>query len=48
MTLAGLWLATGPTTWVDAAISIVVAVIITIVSVIGIVYISKWGGVGQK
>jgi hypothetical protein len=48
MTLAGLWLATGPTTWVDAAISIVVAVIITIVSVIGIVYISKWGGVGQN
>jgi hypothetical protein len=48
MTLAGLWQATGPTTWGDAGIIIVVAVIITVVSVLGIVYISKWGGVGQK
>ncbi len=49
MTLAGLWQATGPTKWwPDAAISIVVALVITIVSVIAIVYISKWGGVAQK
>ena len=48
MTLAGLWLAGGPTTWGGAAISVVVALVITVVSVVAIVYISKWGGVGQK
>jgi len=48
MKLAGLWLEGGPATWGDATIAIVVAVIITVVSVLGIVYISKWGGVGQK
>ncbi len=48
MTLAGLWLATGPTTWTGAAYAIIVAVVITLVSVLGIIYISKWGGVGQK
>jgi hypothetical protein len=48
MTLSGLWLAGGPTTWVGAGISIVMALVITVVSVLGIVYISKWGGVGQK
>jgi hypothetical protein len=48
MTLAGLWIAGGPTTWSDAAISVVVAIVITVVSVIAIVYISKWGGIGQK
>ena len=48
MTLAGLWLAGGPQTWTDAGISVVVALVITVVSVIGIVYISKWGGITQK
>lgn len=48
MTLAGLWLAGGPKTWTDAAISVVVALVITVVSVIGIIYISKWGGIAQK
>ena len=48
MTLAGLWAAGGPTTWMGAGIAIVVAVVITIISVLAIIYISKWGGVGQK
>jgi hypothetical protein len=48
MTLGGLWQATGPATWNDAGIAIVVAVVITVVSVLGIVFISKWGGVAQK
>ena len=48
MKLGGLWLEGGPTTWTGAAIAVVVAVVITVVSVLGIVYISKWGGVVQK
>jgi hypothetical protein len=48
MTLSGLWLAGGPTTWTGAVISVVMALVITIIAVLGIVYISKWGGVGQK
>jgi hypothetical protein len=31
-----------------AAIGIVVAVIVTLVCVIGILYISKWGGIAKK
>ena len=48
MKLAGLWQDGGPTTWDGAGIAIIVAVVITVVSVLGIVFISKWGGVGQK
>lgn len=49
MKLAGLWAEGGPLLWwPDAAIAIVVALVITIVSVLGIVFISKWGGVVQK
>jgi hypothetical protein len=48
MKLAGLWQDGGPTTWGGAGIAIVVAVVITVVSVFGIVFISKWGGVVQK
>jgi hypothetical protein len=48
MKLAGLWLEGGPTTWEGASISVVIAIIITVVSVLGIVFISKWGGVAQK
>ena len=32
----------------SAAIAIVVAIVITIICVIGIIYISKWGGVEKK
>jgi len=48
MKLAGLWLEGGPTTWAGAGIAVFVAVVITVISVLGIVYISKWGGVVQK
>jgi len=48
MTLSGLWLASGPTTWLGAGVAIVVAAVVTVVSVLGIIYISKWGGVGEK
>ena len=48
MKLANLWVDGGPTTWGGAGIAIVVAVVITVVSVLGIVFISKWGGVVQK
>jgi hypothetical protein len=48
MKLGGLWLEGGPTTWGGAAIAIIVAAVVTIVSVLGIIFISKWGGVGQK
>jgi len=39
---------TAPTNVNSAVVAIVTALIITIISVLGIVYISKWGGVGQK
>ncbi len=48
MKLAGLWQEGGPTTWANAGVAIVVALIITVVSVLGILYISKWGGIGGK
>jgi hypothetical protein len=48
MQLAGFWQEGAPTSWGQAGIAIVVGLVITVVSVIGIVYISKWGGVGQK
>jgi hypothetical protein len=48
MKLGGLWQDGGPTTWGGAGIAIVVALVITVVSVFGIVFISKWGGVVQK
>ncbi|MCX6661729.1 MAG: DUF5654 family protein [Euryarchaeota archaeon] len=48
MQLAGLWQEGIPKSWGQAGLAAIVAVIITVVSVLGIVYISKWGGVGQK
>jgi hypothetical protein len=48
MKLAGLWAEGGPTTWTGAIYGTVVAIVITVVSVLGIVFISKWGGVAQK
>ncbi len=47
MKLAGMWQEGGPTTWNDGIIAIVVALIITVVSVLGIIFISKWGGVAK-
>ena len=48
MQLAGLWQEGIPKDWLTIAYGTITALIITIVSVIAIVYISKWGGVGQK
>jgi hypothetical protein len=48
MQLAGLWQEGGFPDSMSLIIGIVVGLIITVVSVIGIVYISKWGGVVQK
>ncbi len=45
MKLAGIWAKGGYKDWNAAAIGIVTVLIITIICVIGIVYISKWGGV---
>jgi type III secretory pathway component EscT len=42
------WKTTGFTDAVGAAVAVVTVLIITIICVIGIIYISKWGGVGQK
>ena len=48
MTLAGLWQEGGPNDATGAVISIVGAIIITVVCVFGIMYISKWGGIEKK
>jgi len=47
MKLAGLWKEGGYEDWTAAGIGIVVVLVITIICVIGIVMISKWGGVEQ-
>jgi len=46
--LAELWQDGGFETLTGGIIATVVAIIITIVCVIGILYISKWGGIGKK
>ena len=48
MQRAGLWQEGIPKDWLQVGQATVVALIITVVSVIAIVLISKWGGVGQK
>ena len=48
MKLAGLWQEGGPTDSTSAIIAIVGAIIITLVCVLGIMYISKWGGIEKK
>ena len=45
MKLAGIWAEGGYKDWGAAAIGIVTVVIITVICVVGIIYISKWGGV---
>ena len=44
MQLVGIWQDSGFDTWGGAGFAIVGAIIITVIAVIGIVYISKWGG----
>ena len=46
--LGGLWQDGGFNDYTGAIISIVVAIVITVVCVFGIMYISKWGGIGKK
>ena len=48
MKLANLWQEGGPPDWTAAGIAIVVAIIITITAVLGITFISKWGGIDKK
>jgi len=48
MKLAGLWQEGGPTDWGAAGIAIVVGIVITVISVFGILFISKWGGIEKK
>lgn len=42
---AGLWQEAGFSEPIQAVTSIVMALVITFVCVVGIIYISKWGGV---
>jgi biotin transporter BioY len=37
-----------PTDTNSAVVAVVTALVLTIICVLGIVYISKWGGVGEK
>jgi len=39
---------TAPTNVTSAVVAVITAVILTVICVLGIVYISKWGGVAQK
>ncbi|MBN1280187.1 MAG: hypothetical protein JXA00_00910 [Candidatus Thermoplasmatota archaeon] len=48
MKLADLWQEGGFENTTALIIGVVVAIIITVVSVLGIIFISKWGGVVQK
>ena len=48
MKLAGFWQEGGFTDYMALGIGIVVAIIITIIAVLGILYITKWGGVEKK
>jgi hypothetical protein len=48
MKLGGFWQEGGFADTNALIIGIVVGVVITLVSVLGIIYISKWGGVTQK
>jgi len=48
MKLGGLWQEGGFSDMTSLIIGLVVGLVITVVSVLGIVYISKWGGVVQK
>ena len=48
MQLAGFWQDGGFPDYNALGIGIVVAIIITIVAVLGILYITKWGGMEKK
>ena len=48
MKLAELWQDGGFATYEALIIGIVVAIVITIIAVLGILFITKWGGVEKK
>jgi hypothetical protein len=48
MKLAGLWQEGGFPNTTSLIYGIIMGLVITVASVLGIVYISKWGGVVQK
>lgn len=48
MKLAGWWQEGGFSTYNALAIGVIVAIVITIIAVLGILFISKWGGVEKK
>lgn len=48
MKLAGFWQEGGFENYTALGIGIVVAIIITLIAVLGILYITKWGGVEKK
>ncbi len=48
MKLAGFWQEGGFTDYTALTIGVVVAIVITIVAVLGILFITKWGGVEKK
>ena len=48
MKLANLWQDGGFPDYYALGVGIVVAIIITIVAVLGILYITKWGGIEKK
>ena len=39
---------TAPTDTASAVVAVISGIVITVICVIGIIYISKWGGVAQK
>ena len=47
MKVAGLWQDGGPKDWGGVGITVVVGIVITIVAVLGILFITKWGA-GKK
>ena len=48
MQKAGFWREGGFPEWSDAAVGVVVVIIITVICVLGILFITKWGGVEKK
>ncbi len=48
MKLAGVWTEGGYDDWSAAGIGIVVVIVITIICVLGIIFMSRWGGVEEE
>ena len=48
MQKAGFWREGGFPEWSDAGVGVVVVIIITVICVLSILFITKWGGVEKK